>query len=1003
MNLETKSLNIESNSGTDVIRVGIMHFLSGNVSAREVLIKDVTLMAISEINQSGGILGKTIEPVLVDIASSERNITAQTRHLLAELKITNLFGCGSSSSRKNIIPILEKYQAQLWYPYYYEGLEFSKHIFYLGPCPNQVVQPAINWLSQNKGDRFYLIGTDGIYSRTVNKIIRAQIKQQKSLLLGEDYIPRDLFDYQDSIAKIQHLAPDAVISTLSPENSVAFLQQYAKSGIQASDIPVLSLRLTDLELRQLSQSIYPSSIAGHLASANYFQSLDTEYNQSFLRKAAVWLGADNGQSPVVNAVMQSAYTQVFLWKQAVEAAQTFEVLAVRQAAYNRNFLAPSGNIVIDQNHHIWTACRVAEVTSAGKFEILYTVDPIKPMPWLGVEELSQNTSTVVTEILAEITQGIHQNWQLEKDSQELESTIAEMLKRGQGKGRNQLAPEITRAAMAKMFKANQRLLKAQSDLLIVEGALRNANELLEQRIEQRTIQLQKTIKRLQNEASERQQAEILLRESQQRFSAIADNVPGVVYRAVLHPNGEVSMPYISPRTQEIFGISVEEFSEHLEWVFDMAHPEDRAELNAMVRTSAEALMFFEHEYRVSSLFEKVKWVRIISQPHRNENGDTVWDGVIIDISHQKEIEESLRQAEEKYRSIFEHAIEGIFQAQTDGCYINANPALANIYGFESPSALLTGVALDEYRLFSEPACYREFLNQLEINGSVASFEALVYKKDRSIIWILINARANYDEQGDFISYEGIVQDITERKLSEHALKAEQEKSENLLLNILPKAIVHQLKHGNNVIASRSDNVTILFADIVDFTTLSSRVSPNELVNMLNEIFSTFDILADRLGLEKIKTIGDAYMVVGGLPTYRDDHAEAIAEMALAMQREIALFKRGDDTTFRLRIGINTGAVVAGVIGIRKFIYDLWGDAVNIASRMESHGLAGGIQVTESTYELLKDKYSFWHRGKVFIKGRGEMDTYMLLDNRKNLLSPEIVEPTNLITAQIRSI
>ena len=188
---------------------------------------------------------------------------------------------------------------------------------------------------------------------------------------------------------------------------------------------------------------------------------------------------------------------------------------------------------------------------------------------------------------------------------------------------------------------------------------------------------------------------------------------------------------------------------------------------------------------------------------------------------------------------------------------------------------------------------------------------------------------------------------------------------------------------------------------MDFTALSTQVSPNDLVTMLNGIFSSFDILADQLGLEKIKTIGDAYMVVGGLPTARSDHAEAIAEMALAMQKVISNFKRGDDTTFRLRIGINTGPVVAGVIGIRKFIYDLWGDAVNVASRMESHGLAGGIQVTQTTYELLKDKYSFWHRGKIFIKGRGEMDTYMLLDN-KSQLRPDVLELSKEGTQSVSS-
>jgi PAS domain S-box-containing protein len=991
---EAKSLNIETNNRTEVIRVGVMHFPSVSLGNSDARVKDATLMAIAEINQSGGVLGRIIEPIVVDIASNDYNITVQARYLLSELGVRNLFGGGSSSSRKSIIAILEKHQAQLWYPYYYEGLEASKNVFYTGACPNQVVQPAVNWLLQNKGNNIYLLGTDGIYSRTVNKIIRAQIKQQNGLVLCEDYIPHSMSKYDDSIAKIKHIVPDAVISTLNPEQSVAFLQQYAEAGIRAADIPILSMRFTDLELRQLSKNIDPYAIAGHLTCANYFQSLDTESNQDFLRKATIWFGVE--QEPLaVNAVMQSAYTQVFLWKQAVEAAQTFDVLTVREAVYDQSYLAPAGKMMIDRNHHIATACRVAEVNSTGKFAILYTVDPIKPLPWLGAEELNPNQSIVLIEMLTEIAQGLQRGWIFEKESQDLEFTITRLLGRGQGKGRNQLSPEITRAAMSKMFKANQRLLKSQSDLLNVEGALREANELLERRIDQRTIQLQKTIKRLQNEATDRQQAEVLLRESQQRLSAIANNVPGVVYRAVLHPDGSVSMPYISPRTQQIFGISVEEFAEHLEWVFDMAHPEDRAELNEMVRISAKELMPFEHEYRVSSFFKKVKWVRIISQPYRHENGDTVWDGVIVNISHQKQIEESLRQAEEKYRSIFEHAIEGIFQAQTDGCYINSNPALASIYGYETPTELLTEVATDPYRLFTEPQRYQEFLHQIETDGSVSSFEALVYKSDRSIIWILINARANYDKQGNFISFEGLVQDITERKKAEQALKAEQEKSENLLLNILPKEIVNQLKINNNAIASRSENVSILFADIVDFTTLSAQVSPNELVTMLNGIFSSFDMLADQLGLEKIKTIGDAYMVVGGLPTARTDHAEAIAEMALAMQRSISNFKRGDDTNFRLRIGINTGPVVAGVIGIRKFIYDLWGDAVNVASRMESHGLAGGIQVTQTTYELLRDKYNFWHRGKIFVKGRGEMDTYMLLDSKLQL-KPEIVISQRII-------
>jgi len=874
---EAKSLNME-NSETDVIRIGIMHSLTGNLIASEGLVKEIVLMAIAKINQSGGVLGKMIEPVMVDIGSQESSITAQAKYLLSDIEIRHLFGCGRSATRKSIIPLLEQYQAQLWYPYNYEGIELSKNIFYTGACPNQVVQPAIDWLLQRDGDLepknkcIYLIGTHDIYSHTVNKIIRAQLKQHNAQLVGESCIDPDSANYQDAIAKIKDMTPDAVISTLSPEQSIEFIQQYAAAGIKAQDIPVLSMRLSELELQQIIQNVDISSLSGHLASANYFQSLDTAHNQDFLRKATAWFRSSAyEQLPAVNAVMQSAYMQMFLWKMAIENAETFNPLTVRESLYNQqnnqSFLSPASRIVLDPNHHVWTACRIAKVDLTGKFEILYTIDPIKPSPWLGIENLNSDEANVLTELLAETTSSLQQRWQLEKDAQELEWITAKLMGKPKGRGRNQLAPEITRAVMSKMFNANQRLTKAQSDLLVVEGALREANESLEQRIEQRTLQLQKTIKRLQNKAAERQQTEMLLRESQQRFSAIAANVPGVVYRAVLHPNGDVSMPYISPRTHEIFGVSIQDFSEHFEWVFDMAHPEDRAELNEIVRQSAESISFFEHEYRVSSLFEKVKWVRIISQPQRQNNGDTVWDGVIIDITHQKEIEDSL--------------------------------------------------------------------------------------------------------------------------------KVEQEKSENLLLNILPKAIVHQLKIGNNTIASRSENVTILFADIVDFTALSTKVSPNQLVSMLNEIFSCFDVLADQFGLEKIKTIGDAYMVVGGLPTPRDDHAEAIAEMALAMQREITTFKRDDGKSFRLRIGINTGPVVAGVIGIRKFIYDLWGDAVNIASRMESHGIAGGIQVTTATYELLKEQYSFWHRGKIYIKGRGELDTYMLLENLKNKAQLEASQSVEL--------
>ena len=232
----------------------------------------------------------------------------------------------------------------------------------------------------------------------------------------------------------------------------------------------------------------------------------------------------------------------------------------------------------------------------------------------------------------------------------------------------------------------------------------------------------------------------------------------------------------------------------------------------------------------------------------------------------------------------------------------------------------------------------------------------------------------------------VARDITERKKAEEALRIEQEKSERLLLNILPKLIANRLKQDQRMIGERGgeapiaehfDDVTILFSDLVGFTPLSARLEPIALVNLLNQIFSEFDQLAQQHGLEKIKTIGDAYMVVGGLPMPMSNHAEAIAQMALDMQQSINRFQTDIGEPFRIRIGINTGSVIAGVIGRHKFIYDLWGDAVNVASRMESSGVPGQIQVTAATYERLKDKYLFEERGATLVKGKGEMITYWL--------------------------
>lgn len=255
-------------------------------------------------------------------------------------------------------------------------------------------------------------------------------------------------------------------------------------------------------------------------------------------------------------------------------------------------------------------------------------------------------------------------------------------------------------------------------------------------------------------------------------------------------------------------------------------------------------------------------------------------------------------------------------------------------------------------------------NHGEVLGVMTFFSREIHKIDQEVLRIMT---AIGNQLGQFI----------QRKKVEVALRKEQKQTETLLLNILPLPIAERLKQNPSTIADSFDEVTVLFADLVGFTNLASSLSPIELVEILNMIFSEFDRLTEKYGLEKIKTVGDAYMVVGGLPTQRHDHAEAIAEMALEIQNVMAKFNAEQKKSFSIRVGVNTGSVVAGVIGTKKFTYDLWGDTVNIASRMESQGIADEIQVTEETFQRLKDSYEFQQRGLVNIKGKGKMPTYLL--------------------------
>ena len=516
-----------------------------------------------------------------------------------------------------------------------------------------------------------------------------------------------------------------------------------------------------------------------------------------------------------------------------------------------------------------------------------------------------------------------------------------------------------------------------------------------------------------------------LRQSQERYRSVIDNVKEVIFQTDVRG----VWTFLNPAWTEITGFSLDESigKSCLDFIHERDRQHHRQLLEAFITQEVDEFGVRSSEFAVetnSALRTPQRQLPQVGEPvhgtgspapspprpdyfrreitYLTKHGGSRWmevyarltlaaaNGIVVgisgtlnDITDRKAAEEALRQTEEKYRNIFENAVEGIFQTTDNGQYISANPALARIYGYESAEELVTSLTNVWQQLYVAPNRRADFIRLIQQNDAVSGFESQVRRKDGKIIWIAENARAVRDTSGKLLYYEGSVEDITIRKVTQEALRYQQQQSEDLLRNILPGPIAERLKlEPQNTIADSFAEVTVLFADIVNFTQISSHTPPTELVRSLNGIFSAFDTLAEDHGLEKIKTIGDAYMVVGGLPMPQLDHAEAIAEMALDMQRAIAQFRTNKGEPFSIRIGINTGAVVAGVIGLKKFIYDLWGDTVNTASRMESHGLANRIQVTEATYIRLRDQYLFEKRGAIQIKGKGEMTTYLLTGRRE---------------------
>jgi urea transport system substrate-binding protein len=375
------------------VKVGVLHSLSGTMAISETVLKDTVLMAIDEINAKGGVMGAKIEPVVVDPASNWPLFAEKARQLITQDKVAVVFGCWTSVSRKSVLPVFEELNGLLFYPVQYEGEEISKNVFYTGAAPNQQAIPAVEYLMSKDGGaakRWVLLGTDYVYPRTTNKILRAFLKSKgvADSDIMEEYTPFGHADYQTIIAKIKKFSAEgkktAVVSTINGDSNVPFYKELGNQGLKATDVPVVAFSVGEEELR----GVDTKPLVGHLAAWNYFMSIKAPANDAWTKKWAAYAKSKNiaghKDKPLTNDPMEATYIGVYMWKQAVEKAKSFDVDKVRVAMYGQTFTAPSGitSTMDAKNHHLHKAVFIGEVKADGQFNVVWkTKGPVKAQPW----------------------------------------------------------------------------------------------------------------------------------------------------------------------------------------------------------------------------------------------------------------------------------------------------------------------------------------------------------------------------------------------------------------------------------------------------------------------------------------------------------------------------------------------------------------------------------------------------------------------------------------------
>ncbi len=385
------------------VKIGVLHSLSGTMAISEVSLRDAVLMAVEEINAKGGVLGTPIEAVVVDPASDWDLFAEKAKELLLDHDVAAVFGCWTSVSRKSVLPVFEENKGLLFYPVQYEGEECSRNIIYTGATPNQQLIPAARYLMSEDGGgykKFYLLGTDYVFPRTANKILRAYLLDQgvPEENIMEEYTPFHHQDYQTIVQKVKTFAADGtacVLSTINGDSNVPFYKEFANQGLTSAMCPVMAFSVAEDELRAMDTQF----LVGHLAAWNYFQSVPGDRNRTFVKRFKKYAADNNlpgGMKRVTDDPILWAYTGVYLWKAAAEKAGSFEVEAVRPALYGLTFDSPGGEVMMDErNHHLHKPVYIGEIKKNGQFRIVYESDGlVAPDPWDDITSANKDCDHV---------------------------------------------------------------------------------------------------------------------------------------------------------------------------------------------------------------------------------------------------------------------------------------------------------------------------------------------------------------------------------------------------------------------------------------------------------------------------------------------------------------------------------------------------------------------------------------------------------------------------------